>query len=282
MLLAFKIVLVLAVALAIIGLGANRLQRVLMYVPDTERVSPQAAGLINVEEISLKTDDGAQVLAWWSRAKPGQPTLLYFHGNAGSLATRSERLKLYQDAGVGVLMMTYRGYGGSTGTPTEKSNVSDGKQAYAFLRQSGVPADQIIVYGESLGTGVAVQVAADKTVAGLILDAPYTSMVDLAELHYPILPSRFFMTDRYQSIVHIKNVTAPLLVIHGARDVTVPATMGKALFDAANEPKQIEILPEAGHSDHYLHGTPELVFAWLLQQHSAKGAATPRLDPVRP
>ena len=147
MFLAFKIVLVLALIFVVIGYGANRLQRLLMYVPDTEHVSPQSAGLPSVEEITFQTPDGETIIAWWSPANPGQPTLLYFHGNAGALASRSDRLRLYQDAGFGMFMMSYRGYGGSSGGPSEQANVADGKQAYEVLRAAGVMADKIVVYG---------------------------------------------------------------------------------------------------------------------------------------
>lgn len=276
----FKVILVLALVFVVIGFGANRLQRFLMYVPDTMRVSPQSVDLQGVNEVTFKTGDGETIFAWWSKAEAGKPTLLYFHGNAGSLASRSERIRFYQKAGIGLFMMTYRGYGGSSGKPSEKANVADGKQAYEVLRAANVPAGQIVVYGESLGTGVAVQVAAQKPVAGVVLDAPYTSMVALAELHYPILPSRFFMTDRYRSIAHIKKVAAPLLIVHGARDVTVPASMGQALYRAAPQPKQIEIFDDAGHSDHYAFGAGEKIVAWLEILAPTKSGAPPHLEQV--
>ena len=258
-----KLFLVLAVLYVLAAAGANRLQRFLMYIPDTERVAPQAVGLTDVEEVSLRSKDGAVVLCWWSRPQPGKPTLLYFHGNAGSLASRSERFRLYQNQGYGLLMMTYRSYGGSTGTPAERANVSDGKSAYDWLVNQGIGAEDIVLYGESLGSGIAVQVAAAKPVGGVILDAPYTSMLALAELHYPKLPSRFFMTDRYMSVAHIAQVTAPLLIIHGERDVTVPASMGRELYAKAGKPKHIEIFSDAGHADLYNRGARETIVNWL-------------------
>jgi uncharacterized protein len=165
--------------------------------------------------------------------------------------------------GLGVFMMTYRGFGGSTGRPSEASNVADAKQAYDTLIASGVPARDVIVYGESLGTGVAVQVAAAREVAGVVLDAPYTSMVDLAALHYPLIPGRWFMTDRYDTAAHIKSVTAPLLILHGEEDDIVPVSQGRAVFDLANAPKVIKTFPGAGHADHYLFGSYEALYAWI-------------------
>lgn len=258
----FKIILLLAVLYLLVTAGANRIQRLLMYIPETDRVSPAEVGLEGVLEVVLPVD-GASLIAWWSEPEPSKPTLLYFHGNAGSLATRAERYRLYQQKGFGVLMVSYRGYGGSDGEPSERNNIADAKKAYKWLIDTGINASDIIVYGESLGSGVAVQLAAGESVGGVILDAPYTSMLELAELLYPILPSRLFMTDRYQSIDHIDKVSAPVLIIHGERDGTVPAEMGRRLTEKANEPKRLIIFPNAGHTDHYSHGAFEAVLEWV-------------------
>lgn len=240
------------------------LQRRLMYFPDKTYFTPKSAGLASgVDERVIETPDGARVLAWYAKAKPGLPTLLYFHGNAGSLETRIERIRKYMARGLGVFMMTYRGFGGSTGHPSEAANVADAKLAYDMLVASGVDPSDIIIYGESLGTGVAVQVAAVKTVAGLVLDAPYTSMVDLAALHYPYIPGRWFMTDRYDTRTHIKDVRVPLLILHGEQDDIVPVTMGREIFDLAGPPKVIRTFQGAGHADHYLFGSYDALYKWI-------------------
>ncbi len=240
------------------------IQRKLMYYPDTTYFTPKSAGLSSgVEERAIETPDGARVLAWYARAKPGMPTLLYFHGNAGSLETRIERIRKYMARGLGVFMMTYRGFGGSTGQPSEAANVADAKLAYDQLTALGVDPVDIIIYGESLGTGVAVQVAAVRPAAGLVLDAPYTSMVDLAALHYPYIPGRWFMTDRYDTRAHIKDVAAPLLILHGELDDIVPVTMGREIFNLAPPPKVIRTFPGAGHADHYLFGSYDALYGWI-------------------
>ena len=233
-----------------------------MYVPARERVAPSAIGLAGVEEIEIATPDGHRVIAWAGAARPGQPTLLYFHGNAGSLVDRAERMRKYLDRGRGVIM-AYRGYGGSTGSPSEAANVADAMLAYDTLVARGVKPGDIILYGESLGSGVAVQVASRRAVAGVILDAPYTSIVDVAALVYPWLPVRPFVWDRYETLQHVRNVAAPLLVVHGARDALIPVEMGRAVFAAANEPKTLAILPNAGHSDHPLHGSYRAINDWI-------------------
>src|SRR5262249_18322551 len=149
----------------------------------------------------------------------------YFHGNAGNLASRAERVRRFVARGYGVFLLSYRGYGGSTGGPRERAHIADAKLAYRTLRAAGVAARAIILYGESLGSGVAVQVAADDSVGGVVLDAPYTSIVDVAAGAYPFLPVRPFMLDRYETLRFLPRVTAPLLVLHGEDDEVIPVAM---------------------------------------------------------
>ncbi len=255
-----------ALAMGLLAAIVPTLQRHLMYFPDTTYFTPKTAGLTGVSEEVLQTPDGSRVLAWYAPAKPGQPTLLYFHGNAGSLETRIERIRKYMARGLGVFMMTYRGFGGSSGEPSEAANVADARLAYDTLTERlGIAPADIIVYGESLGTSVAVQVAGAREVAGIVLDAPYTSMVDLAALHHPWIPGRWFMTDRYETRRHIKAVTAPLLILHGEIDDIVPVTMGREIFNLANAPKTIKTFQGAGHADHYLFGSYDALYAWIEQ-----------------
>jgi fermentation-respiration switch protein FrsA (DUF1100 family) len=260
----FKIAAGAVLAMGLLAAIVPGLQRRLMYFPDTTYFTPESAGLPGVAEHVIETPDGARVLAWYAPAKAGRPTLLYFHGNGGALETRTERIRKYMARGLGVFMMTYRGFGGSTGYPSEAANVADAKLAYTMLSGMVDPLD-IIVYGESLGTGVAVQVAAERTVGGLVLDAPYTSMVELAALHYPYIPGRWFMTDRYDTRRHIADVAAPLLILHGDADDIIPVAMGREVFDLARPPKVIRIFQGAGHSDHYLFGSYDALYAWIDQ-----------------
>lgn len=259
----WKFALVVLALYGIVVLATYLLQRRLIYFPETQRISPASVDLPDVEERALATPDGEKVLVWYGRAKPGYPTLLYFHGNAGSFEFRQERIRRYRARGVGMYMMTYRGYGGSTGVPSERANVADARLAYDNLRADGIPAEDIILYGESLGSGIAVQIAAEKRVGGIILDAPYTSLVDVAETVYPFLPARLLMTDRYETMTFIGRVTAPLLILQGERDEVVPIAMGRAVFAAANEPKTMKTFAEAGHSDHWNFGSYDAAYAWL-------------------
>jgi uncharacterized protein len=258
-----KLTLVLVSAYAVIAVAAFIAQRKLMYFPDRTRVSPSSFALAGVEERMLRTPDGETLIAWFGRAAPGRPTLLYFHGNAGNLANRSERVRKYLVRGLGVFILSYRGYSGSTGRPSEQANVADAKLAYEALIAEGVAPDDIIVYGESLGSGVAVQLAAEKPVGGLVLDAPYTSIVDVAAAAYPFFPVRPFLFDRYESLRYLPRIDAPLLVIHGEDDEVIPVAMGRAVYAAADVPKEIVTFPGAGHSDHHLYGSGEEVFRWI-------------------
>ena len=173
-------------------------QRRFIYFPDPTRTIPRAAGLANVVERIIATPDGEKIVAWYGKAAVGQPTLLYFHGNGGALELRAGRIARYLDRGRGIFMMSYRGYSGSTGSPSEAKNIADAKLAYEALVADGVSPDDIILYGELLGTGVAIEVAAEKKVAGVILDSPFTSIVERAAQLYPWLPVRLLLQDRYE------------------------------------------------------------------------------------
>jgi uncharacterized protein len=258
-----KLVFSVAALYALVAIAAFLFQRRLTYFPDPQRTAPASFNLPGVEERIIATPDEEHLVSWFAPAAPGRPTVLYFHGNAGNLGNRSERVRRFLARGWGVMFLSYRGYSGSTGSPSESANVADAKLAYDTLRKAGVEPDDIIVYGESLGSGIAVQVAAEKDVGGLVLDAPYTSIVDVAAVSYPYLPVRPFVLDRYETMRFLPQVTAPLLVMHGEDDRVVPVEMGKAVYAAANAPKEIATFPRAGHSDHHLHGSYEELFRWV-------------------
>jgi uncharacterized protein len=243
--------------------GMYVFQRNLIYVRDPVRTLPADAGLPEVVERVLETPDGEKINSWYGRAKPGQPTLLYFHGNGGALEIRSERMRKYLNRGRGMLMMAYRGYSGSTGSPSEAANVADAKLAYDTLIKDGIRPEDILIYGESIGTGVAIQVAAAKPARGLILDSPFTSLLERAQLSYPWLPVSLLLKDRYMSRDYIRDVHMPVFILHGEADEIVPVAMGRALFALANQPKKIVTLPGAGHNDHYLFGSFEAINAWI-------------------
>jgi uncharacterized protein len=257
------VLITLAAVYLVVLVGMYLGQRRLLYFPDPTRRAPDSVGLKDVIERIIDTPDGHKIIAWHGAARPGQPTLLYLHGNGASLAGRSAIMRKYLAHGRGVFIMAYRGYSGSTGSPTETANVADAKLAFDTLVRDGVKPADIILYGESLGTGVAVQVALEKPAAGIILDSPYTAVVDRAAELYPWLPVRLLAVDRYESRRHIAGMRMPLLIVHGEADQVLPVAMGRRLFALANEPKQLVTVPGAGHNNHDLFGSFEAIGDWI-------------------
>lgn len=222
-------------------------QRQLLYVPTNVNPSPEDVGLRGVEVIGLPTPDGETLILWHAPAPESQPTVLFLQGNGGEIGDRARRFQAYQSAGFGVAFLSYRGYGGSTGSPTETGLVTDARAAYDWLLSGDVAADDIALIGESLGTGVAVQLAAGREVGALILTAPYTTTVDVAARQYPWLPVSVLMKDQFRSVDHIDNVTAPILIHHGTEDTLVPHELGRTLAEAAGENVSFVSVQGAGH-----------------------------------
>lgn len=223
-------------------------QRALMYFPYAERMIPADADFPQASEVELKAADGVRVLAWTVPPKPGKPVVIYFHGNGGSLAHRVARFRKLVDDGTGLVALSYRGYGGSDGSPSEDGLIADGHAAYEFAG-ARYPDANIVLWGESLGSGVAVAIAAEKDVAAVILEAPFTSTADVAFSAYPFLPVSLLMKDQFRSDDRIGKVKAPVLIMHGARDRIVPFRLGERLFALANEPKQFVRFADGGHED---------------------------------
>lgn len=258
----YSIACIIAVAVMLIILIAMQ-QRSLLYFPDTTHYHPSDGGLIKVQEVSLMTEDGAKLVAWYQPAASGQPTFLYFHGNGGGLLARAGRFKQFERAGIGLFMMSYRGFSGSSGRPSEQAMFADARLAYDHLRSRGLAPNDIGLYGESLGTGVAVHLATEREIAALVLEAPYTSMVEMGRLRYPFLPVGALLVDRFESINKIGRVRAPILIMHGTNDTTIPVTMGQEMFAAAPEPKVFEAIHGAGHSNIFLFDALERLQRFL-------------------
>ena len=164
-------------------------------------------------------------------------TLVFFHGNAGDLRNRIYKLNLIKDFEINFLIVAYRGFSGNKGKPTEAGLYEDARNTLNWLKNKEVKEDQIVIYGESLGTGVAIEVAQNKKFAGIILESPFTSMVDAGKFYYPYLPVSFLLKDRYETVKKLRNINIPILVMHGKNDKIVPFQMGKKVFDKANKPK---------------------------------------------
>lgn len=241
-------------------------QRRFLYAPDAARPDPAAAGVPDMRVLSLPAADGVELLAWYRPAADARmPVLVYFHGNAGHIGERGYKMRPFLDAGFGVLLLSYRGYGGSGGSPTEQGLYVDARAALDFLRAEGVTPDRTVIYGESLGSGVAVQIATETPPAALILEAPFISLTAAAFHKAPYIPVPLIIRDRFDSLAKIGAVRSPLFIVHGERDRTVPVSHGRRLLAAANEPKEALFVPEAGHGDLYDFGLAEAVIEYLAK-----------------
>ena len=242
------------------------LQRSLTYFPDRTRPTPAEAGVPELAPVTLETGDGLALLAWHAPPRAdGAPSVLYFHGNAGHIGMRGFKVRAYLNAGLGVLLTTWRGYSGNHGTPTEDGLYADGRAARAFLRARGADDARQILYGESLGTGVAVHLAREAPIAALVLEAPFSSIADIASGRFPLLPLGPLIVDRFDSAAKIGKVAAPLLIVHGERDRTIPVRLARKLFRRAREPKQAAFIPGADHADLTEFGLAAIVLEFLAR-----------------
>lgn len=228
------------------------MQRQMIFLPDRTPARPADWGVAEMVTVALETADGLTLNAWYRAAEPGRPTLVWLHGNGGHLGYRGPKYRPWLDGGHGLLAVSWRGYGGNPGKPSEAGLYADGRAALAWLAGQG--AERIVLYGESLGSGVATLLAAERAaagdpVAGVVLESPFTSMAAAAAYHYPFVPARWLVRDRFDSLSRIAGIGAPLLVVHGARDRIVPVAMGRALVEAAAVPKQGVFIDRAGHND---------------------------------
>jgi fermentation-respiration switch protein FrsA (DUF1100 family) len=237
-------------------------QRAIMYLPDTRRIAPAAAGLSEAEEIVLDTSDGEKIIVWHIPPRGDAPVVLYFQGNGGGLALRAGRFRAIASDGTGLAALAYRGYAGSTGRPSETGILRDAAALYDFAA-ARYGAGRIVLWGESLGAAVAVALAADRPVARLVLESPFTSAVELAASVYFFVPVRWLMKDQFRSDERIGNVRAPVLVLHGARDDIVPISYGERLYAHIASPKRFVRLPDAGHNDHDQHGAVDAARAFV-------------------
>jgi fermentation-respiration switch protein FrsA (DUF1100 family) len=255
-----------AIAAACVYVGISAMlyanQRALMYFPDTAHTTPAEAGLPEATELPLTAADGVHITAWFVAPQADKPVIVFFHGNGGSLRYSVARFRELIGAGIGLVALEYRGYGGNEGSPSEAGLIADGEVAYAYAA-AHYPTKQIVIWGQSLGSGVAVAVAAEKPVGRIILEAPFTSTAAVASIRYWYIPVSLLMKDQFHSDTRIQKVTASLLILHGMKDQVVPFAMGERLFELANKPKHIVRFLDAGHDDLDANGALNAVARFL-------------------
>ena len=242
------VVAITAVVLALVWAG----QRRMMYFPFGEVPAPAAVGLASAEPISFQTEDGLTLHGWFlpARAPERAFTIVVFNGNAGNRSLRAPLATALHARGYGVMLFDYRGYGGNPGTATEAGLAADARGARrSLIGRPGVDASRLVYFGESLGTGVATRLAAEHRPAALVLRSPFASMAAVGQFHYPMLPVRWLLRDRFDSIERIAAIGCPLLVIAGDRDSVVPYEHSRQLFAAAASPKTFVTIPGADHND---------------------------------
>lgn len=218
-------------------------QRKLQYVP-MGRIERVAVGF---QEKILTTEDGVEILSWFKSPKSGEKVILYFHGNAGNIGDRAHKFEIFADAGYGVMAVSYRGYFGSQGQPSEAGLINDGKAAFKYLLDLGYLPKDIILYGESLGSGIAMQLAAKFDFAGVMLEAPFSSIVNVARQSYWFVPVSLILKDKFESIKFAPQISAPVLIIHGNADNIVPISEGKKLYAAIKSRKKFIEVDGANH-----------------------------------
>ena len=211
-------------------------QRKLLYHPFSPQITGK--GLIHdFETINFKTSDNFELKGWFHLKNSNKKTILFLHGNAGNLDNRIDKLNFLGNMDINFLIISWRGYSGNPGNPSETGLYKDALGGIEWLNKKGISNDRIILYGESLGTAITTEVAQNENFAGIILEAPFTSMVDMGQKIYPIFPVKFLLKDKYESKNKIKNIKSPILVLHGRKDKIVPFYMGEKIFEMANSPK---------------------------------------------
>jgi fermentation-respiration switch protein FrsA (DUF1100 family) len=240
-------------------------QRGIVFRPDIARADLVAAGLAEqMTEIEIKTGDGLTLHSWWAPAcRSDGRVIVYFHGNAGHRGGRAERIRDYLAAGYGVLLVGYRGYGGNPGILSEAGIYEDARANLAFLAAQRVRLEQTVLFGESLGTAVATEMALQHSVLALVLEAPLASILHSARARYPLFAFDWLVRDKFDSLSKIRKVKVPLLIVHGERDKTTAVKFGRMLHAAANEPKLGVFLPEADHNNLMDHGLARMTMEFV-------------------
>ena len=242
------------------------MQTRMMFFPDPARPNLARNNLGDMRVVTVKTGDGLTLEGWYRPpTDPTKPVILFFHGNAGSMNGRGYKARPFLDAGYGFLFGEYRGFGGNPGAPSEPGLVADSDAWLNFLtRTEAVPPERIVLFGESLGTGIAIRLAARHSdIAALILESPYTSMAALARRTYPIFPVSLLMRNRFDSMEWVGGVRAPTLILHGTNDAVVPYAMGQAVYDALQAPKAFAKYPGGSHIDLFHRGGAQDIMLFL-------------------
>ncbi len=257
----------------LVTFGVYLLQRKLMYNPYLHVNTPHRDQSPDLEKITLQTNDGLKLVSYYKAPQKKSngdlyPTILYLHGNTGPAGDAAHKLIPIVEAGYGVLLLEYRGFGENTGSPSEKGLIADAEAGLHFIHLKQGKNAKVIYYGMSMGTGVANGLAEKRPPAGMILECGFTSMTDAARHHYFMFPVKYIIKDTYDSKRRIRNLQVPLLILHGEKDQTVPVEQGKEMFNTATvKDKTLKLYPQGGHVNLYDFGASEDIVSWLNERY---------------
>ena len=238
------------------------LQRQLTYFPDPAPPPPAGTVLTGAEDVELTTSDGLRLGAWWLPAEdPAAPAVLVAPGNGGARGLRAPLARALADEGLSVLLLDYRGYGGNPGSPSEEGLARDVRAARRWLLDAGVPPERLVYFGESLGCAVVTALAAEHPPAGLVLRSPFTDLAAVGRHHYPFLPVRALLRDRFPVADLVARIDVPIVVVLGGADSIVPPGQSRAVAEAAPDLRQLVEVPGADHNDRVLLDGPDVVAA---------------------
>ena len=235
-------------------------QRNLLYHPSVDSYLKDNLGTepTQIEKVNITTEDKIDLIGWfYNKDLEKFKTIVFFHGNAGSLQNRTYKLNYFKDLDVNFLIIAWRGFSGNKGKPNEMGLYEDARSALRWLNMKGIQDKNIILYGESLGTAVAIEIAQNRKYAGVILESPFTSMVNMGKKYYPFFPVSFLLKDKFESNKKINKISIPILIMHGKVDKIVPYTMGKKMYELANQPK---FFYSQEYGDHMVEYDEKLLF----------------------
>ncbi len=236
----------------LIGLILFLFQRKILFNISGKPNKPEDYGLNKIKEIKIQTSDGIDLLTWYSRPRQNQPLLVYFHGNSFDIGERAYRIKRYINKGWGVLLISWRGYSGNLGKPTEKNLYIDGESAIRWITDKlNYDYQNLIIYGESLGCAVAIELGTRYKFKSIILESPFTSIPEIAQIRYKIYPVKYFVLDKFDNYSKIDKILSPLLIISGKKDEVIPHSHSNRLFLKAHNPKNNLFIDEAMHNNLY-------------------------------
>ena len=255
---------IVVVLIYVAGLAsAYSLQRRFMYLPPINVPKLEETNMIGFSEVPIKTVLGDEIIAWWHAPEEGEPIVMYFHGNGSAIA--QDRM-IYQDLqarGFGVLAVEYPGYPGATGKPTQDGLVASAVSHYDFLIEFGAAPADINLYGTSLGAAVAAQLASQRPVAKIVVEAPFNSMVEMSRMRAPMFAHPSLVHDQYLSYKALEGLDIPLLWLHGTSDIVIPKSQGQKLFDSYDGPKEYMIITGGRHSNLWVSGGQDRIVEFI-------------------